>query len=390
MVTHNFIKMNYTSATLKSAIGIQTHGSLTDAEWLTLLNLTARTVAGDADLMSMRRKATLSPFLFDDIYDYAAPTDLKNDCIADIKSQINRSDEWNLTEASYFDRNKEREKNLFAIVNESGSKRLRLSANIDDTTLLVSGLDSLADGGGTWALFGDATTPTADSDYYVKGSASINYGISAAGGTTAGIQNTDLDTFDITEFDNSSVFVWAYVSSTVGLTNFILKIGNDQNKYFAKTVTTTNEGTAFVAGWNLLRFDLSTATQTGSVDKTACKYACIYMTKADSKVSETDYRFDQIQIKKGVYSDLIYYSKYPWQTSAGVWILDSTVSTDYLNADADEFNLFTLKGIELTLNHFRNINSLDDVTIAKNDYNKALNEYKMFHPSECKPVTYNI
>jgi len=384
--------MNYTNASLKSAIQVQTKGSMTDAEWLTLMNLIARIVAGDADLMSMRRKSTLSPFLFDDIYDYATPTDLKNDCVADIKPQINRSssDEWDLVEASYFDRNKQTQRNIFTIVNESGLKRLRLSAAIDDTTLLVSGLDSLTDGGGTWALLGDATTPTADSDYFVKGSASINYGITDAGGTTAGIQNTDLDTFDITEFvSNSSVFVWAYVSSTTGLTNFILKLGNDSNKYFTKTVTTTNEGTAFVAGWNLLRFDFATSTEVGSVDLDACKYACIYMTKTTGKVSETDYRFDQIQIKKGVYSDLIYYSKYPWQTSAGVWILDSTVSTDYLNADADEFKLFTLKGIELTLNHFRNINSLDDVTIAKRDYKDALNEYKMLHPSECKFITYN-
>jgi hypothetical protein len=361
---------------------------MSDAEWLVLINLAARIVAGDADLMSMRRKSTLSPFLFDDIYDYATPTDLKNDCVADIKSQINYSDEWSPVEASYFNRNKEREKNIFTVVSESGLKRLRLSANVDDTTLLVSGLDSLTDGGGTWALLGDATTPTVDSDYFVKGSASINYGISAAGGTTAGIQNTDLDEFDITEFDNSSVFVWAYVSSTTGLTNFILRLGNDSSNYFTKTVTTTNEGTAFVAGWNLLRFDLSTSTETGSVDKTVCDYACIYMTKTTGKISETDYRFDQIQIKKGVYSDLIYYSKYPWQTSAGVWILDSTVATDYLNADADEFNLFTLKGIELALNHYRNVSSLDDVQIAKKDYKEARDEYKMLHPSECKFLTY--
>lgn len=385
--------MNYTYSTLQNAIKSQTKGSISDADWLILINFAARIVAGDADLMSMRRKSTLSPFLFDDIFDYAAPTDLKNDCVADVKPQINRSssDEWHLTEASYFDRNKQTQKNLFAIVNESGSMRIRLSADIDDTTLLVSGLDSLTDGGGTWEAFGDATTPTVDSDYFVKGSSSINYGINAGGGTTAGIQNTDLDTFNITEFtSNSSVFVWAYVSSITGLTNFILRIGNDASNYYTKTVTTTNEGTAFVAGWNLLRFDFSTATQTGTVDTDACDYACIYMTKAVDKISETDYRFDQIQIKKGRYSDMIYYSRYPWQTSAGVWILDSTTSTDYINAGSDELNLFTLKGIELALNHHRNVSNLDDVQIAKKDYKEALDEYKMLHPSECKFLTYEI
>jgi hypothetical protein len=383
----------YTYTNLQNAIKVQTKGSMSDAEWLELINLTARIVAGDADLMSMRRKSTLSPFLFDDIYDYAVPTDLKNDCIADIKPQINRStsDEWRLTEAGFFDRNKQTQKNIFAIANESGSKRIRLSAEIDDTTLLVSGLDSTTDGGGTWTALGDATTPTSDSDYFVKGSASINYGINASGGTTAGIQNTDLDTFDITEFvSNSSVFVWAYVSSTTGLTNFIIKIGNDSSNYYTKTITTTNEGTSFVAGWNLLRFDFASSTKSGTVDTDACKYVALFMTKAGSKVNEIDYRFDQIQIKKGQYSDIIYYSRYPWQTSAGVWILDSTTATDCLNAGSDEFNLFTLKGIELALNHYRNVSNLDDVQIAKKDYKEALNEYKMLHPSECKPVTYEI
>ena len=265
------------------------------------------------------------------------------------------------------------------------AKTLRVAIDVDDTTLIVDNLDSLTSDG-TWELFGDALNLTLDSDYVVKGSHSINFDISDAGGTTAGIQNSDLDEFDITEFiTGSSIFVWHYASSVTGLTNFIIRIGNDASNYFTKTITTQNDGTAFVNGWNLLRFDFASATQTGTVDTDACKYVCLYMTKATGKVSETDYRFDYIQIKKGVYHDLAYYSSYAWKDTTGATRLaNSTTSTDILVADPEEYNLFVLKGKQNILDHFKNVSSLDDVAIAKKEYKEAVEAYRQLYPSESK------
>ena len=48
-------------------------------------------------------------------------------------------------------------------------------------------------------------------------------------------------------------------------------------------------------GWNLIRFDFSTATETGTVVPASCDYCVIYMTKDAGKTDETGFRFDHIQ-----------------------------------------------------------------------------------------------
>jgi hypothetical protein len=208
---------------------------------------------------------------------------------------------------------------------------------------------------GDWVVFGDGTNLTRDTENYVKGNASLNWDISAAGGTTAGIQNSLLDDFDISDYaGNGSAFVWAYITSATNLTNFILRIGNDSSNYYAITITATNEGTAFEAGWNLLRFDMVNKAETGAVDKTTCDYVALYMTKAAGKISETDYRFDNLVLKIGDHFNVVYYSKYGWQSNAGVWLENSTADTDLVNCDTDEYGLIIAKYAELCEQHLKN------------------------------------
>jgi len=373
---------------LKNDIGDVTHGSISDAAWLRLINRSVSEVVNDADLKSLRRKAAVSPFLFEDIYDYSAPSDIKGQSVIDIIPQTNRDEtsEFTLTSPEEFDRKKQSEKYLMSVSHNGTGKTLRVAAEVDDTTLVISDMDGLYSGGGEWKSYGDGTNLTEDSDYVVKGSSSINWDINDSGNTTAGIYNDDLDTFDITEFiTGSSIFVWVYITYTTGLTNFIIRIGADASNYYTKTITTTNSGTAFNTGWNLLRFDFASSTKSGTFNTDACKYVALFMTKAGSKVSETDYRFDYLQIKKGNYFDLAYYSRYAWTESTGATRLESsTAITDLLVADPEEYNLFVLKGKQNILDHFKNISNLDDVILAKKDYKETLYAYQMLYPSESK------
>lgn len=379
----------YTVANLQSKIGLKVNGSISDANWLVLINDAVREVISDVDPRSTKRKAALSPFLFNDVYDYSAPTDLKNQKIIDIKPQINRekSYEFELVSNEEFDKRKDTTEDIFTVTDDSLTRKLRISAPVEDDTLVVSRLDSTTSGGGTWTGFGDVTTSTlaTDSDYYVKGSASLSWDINADGGTTAGIVNSTLDTFDITDYvANGSVFVWAWITSTTNLTNFIIRIGSDSSNYYTKTITTTNEGTSFVAGWNLLRFDFSSATQTGTVDPDACDYCAIYMTKAAGKVSENNYRFDHIMVKRGEFHYVEYYSKYPFQSSSGTWLVDCTATTDYVNAEAEEIRLILEKGRELANAY---LNDEKGEQVARKNYNEMVNVYKQESPSEAKILT---
>ena len=372
----------YTYANVKNIAETRVNGQISDANWLLIINSAARAVYSDLDLRSGKRKSSLSPFLFDDVYDYSVPTDLKGISLIDIKPQVNRevNYKFTLTTPEEFDRKKSTEDNLCAFTDDSFTRKLKISAEIDDDTLIVSTLDSTSANGGTWAGYGDGTNLTADSDYYVKGSASINWDINADGGTTAGIYNDDINTFDITDYvSNGAVFVWAYLSDKTDVTNFIIRIGSSASAYYTKTVTATNEGTSFVNGWNLLRFDFSTATQVGTVDLDACNYCAVYMTKDAGKTSETDYRFDHIMIKRGEYHSIIYYSNLPWQSSSAVWKIESDDTTDYLNVSSDELEIVLAKITELGEQYLGDDRREDR---AREKYNELKRNYELNNPSE--------
>lgn len=376
----------YTRANLKTRINAGIKGKigiLISSE--DTMNEAVREVVKDADLRSAKRKASLSPKLFSDIYDYAQPSDLKALSIIDVPPQVKRAGEWYLVPFEEFDRLKRT--NMIALHEYDGTKVLKIAADIDDDQVIVAELDSLSSGGGTWEAVGDAENLTVDSDNYVKGGGSINWDIGSGGGTTAGIKNTSLNSFDLDDDylgGNGALFVWVYLNSATDVTNFILRIGSGESAYHQKTITTRHDGTAFVAGWNLLRFDLTSLSDTGSPDDDAITFISIYMTKDAGKVSETDYRFDWIVLKKGEIHEVLYYSKYGWQSSAGAYKENSTDDSDLLVADTDEFNLFVLKGREIAAEE------VDETELAeryRQKYNEKLVEYKIMNPSEAKILT---
>lgn len=376
----------YTRSDLKTRMnaGIQGKiGMLIDAD--DTVNEAVRNVFSKVDLRSARRRATLTPSLFNGIFDYTCATDLKAYGIIDVPAQAKRDDgAFFLIPPTEFDIKKPA--GAVAIDDFNGVRSLKIASQVEDFSIVLSELDSITSGGGTWALFGDATGVAADIDDYVKGNGALKFNISAVGGTTAGIQNSTLNSVDITDYlgGNGAVFVWAKINSTTGLTNYILRLGNDASNYYSKTVTTQADGTAFVAGWNLLKFDLTSLVETGSVDDTVIDYAVIYMTKLGSKISESDYKFDWLVLKRGVTANVKYYSKYGWQSSAGAYKENSTDDSDLLVADTDEFNLLINEARALA--SLEVLTETEQVSLQKRS-DDAIASYRLNNPSEAQIMT---
>ena len=379
--------MIYTYADIKTAVDNRLHdkitlGFITATNVLAVINTAVKSVWGTVDIRTAKRKSTLSPRLFNDVYTYTCPTDLKGFRLLDIRPQADKETkpEWRLTTDEEFDRRKASSDALVAIYDADGTRKIKISANIDDDASTLSPLDTLTSGGGTWTLFGDGTNLTKDASNYIQGSASINWDISAAGGTTAGIYNSGLDVFDLTDYLTAgSAFVWVYLTSETNVTNFILRIGSSSANYYSMTATTANDSTAFVTGWQLVRFDFSGKSETGTVDDDGGDYVAIYMTKTAGKVSETDYRFDYLVLRKGDIWNVHYYSKYPWQSSTGTYLQDSTATTDYINADSDEYDLVVEKCVEQVGYSLR---EYQDATVAKQNFTEMLVQYRAQYPSE--------
>jgi hypothetical protein len=339
------------------------------------------------DFRSARRKVALTPNLYNGVFDYYCPADLNAFKIVDLPAQATRQDgEFALVPVAEFEVNKKL--GMLAIRDYNGSRILKIVSGVDSNSVLLSELDSLTSGGGTWEAFGDAETLTADDADFVKGAGSIKWNISSAGGTTAGIKNSSLDSTDLSDYfgGTSSFFIWAKINSATNLTNYILRFGSDSSNYYQKTITTQHDGTAFKAGWNLLRFDISSLTTVGSPDETDITYAAIYMTKTAGKISESDYKFDWLIVKKGVIHDVDYYTKYGWQNSSGTYLENSTAEDDVLVADFDEFQIILQKAKEKA---YSEIGDSEGEAKSKIKFREMAKEYMQRNPSEAKIMSYD-
>ena len=385
---------------IKSSLSLRLSGEIVDASLSLIANDAVLSVIADIDLVSTIRKTAMSPNLMDGQYDYSAPSDLKGEKIIDVKSQTTRGrfDDWRLTAPEEFDRLKLNDEDVLipgqysnypingeyegwggdaivAIDTRDFIKKIRISRSFDNSQITIDAMNVIGD----WAGYGDGTNATTDTLDYVKGSGSINWDINADGGTTAGIYNDSIDTFDVSDYKSTgSLFVWSYITSTTNLTNFKIRIGSGASAYYEITETTNNEGNSFFNGWNLLRFDFADKTTTGTPDDDGCTYVALFMTKDGAKVSETDYRFDNLVMANGKHYDTYYYSKYGWQTSAGVYIEESTDDTDLINADTEEYKIYLEKGLELGEEQLRNYTQRDS---HRKRYDEMIAKYKLEYPS---------
>lgn len=377
----------YTRSDLKARInaGIQNRiGMVVDAD--TMLNDLVRDLYLRTDMRSSKRRSVLTPNLFNGVFPYQCPADLKGDKIIDIPAQAKRQDgEFNLTTAEQFRQHNGAVKGEIAVDDYNGSRVLYISSRVNSLMLTVAELDSLSSGAtSNWLLFGDAVSVARDDADYVMGNGSIKFNLSAAGGTTAGIQNANVNNVDITDYlgGTSAFFVYAKITDTTNLTSYTLRFGNSDSVYYSKTVTAQNDGTAFVNGWNLLRFDISSLTEVGSVDDTAIDYFAIFMNKSALKISESDYKFDWLVLMKGEIHNVHYYSTYGWQSSAGAYKQNATDDGDLIVAGEQEYALLIKMGIAAAAAECDLSES--DVQAKEKRAEDALEKYVLDNPSEAK------
>lgn len=310
-------------------------------------NAAVREVLSEINLRTVKRQSALAPKLFNGQFDYGSPSDIQGDSFIDVPPQVKRADgQWFLVTAEEFDRNKNWVRGMIALDTFNGVSVLKIASSIQDYSITLSSLDALTAGGGTWTATGDLTALSVDTDDYLLGAGSLKGNIGTGGTTTAGIKNIALNPTNITTYlgGNGAVFVYVKINDITNLTSYTLRLGSSTSNYYSKTVTVQNNGAAFVNGWNLLRFDLTSLTTTGTPTNTAITYCEVFMTKTTGKISESDYKFDAIVLNKGSIYNIRYYSKFGWNTSAGAWLENSTSDSDVLAADTSEYDLFVLKG----------------------------------------------
>lgn len=377
----------YSSDDLYAEILGASHGKFAQVQDRRVVaNRAVRYVIGDIDLRSAKRSAQLSPNMYENVYEYAAPTDLKGEKLIDFRRQVNRptNERWLLVDDVDFDRKKTVSHYRVAVRDENFSKLLMIDGLDTAKSKVLHTCESVT-ANGTWAATADASNLTVDNDNYITGGGALNFDM-ATGAATGYIENSTMTQIDLTDYqDKGAIFVWVFIpdySDAEGdtVTNFILRIGNDTSNYVSRTVTTNNEGATFRDGWNLLRFDLNGATASaGTVAWATVDYLRLTITKSASLAADTDWRVDNFIARIGDIYDVVYYSKYGWQTSALAYIEESTTTTDLLVADTEEIEGIAFKAAELAANELKDY---EDVQIQRAEYENWKRNYQASNPSE--------
>lgn len=284
--------------------------------------------------------AELSQAIHDQIYDY--PIQSYFGALIDIYPVDNRTslDDGSRSYAEDFDRRKALDTNKISIESRGGLKFARINWPVSAPTVL-NALDSLT-ANGTWSAFGTAANLATDTQRFMSGSGSVAFDLVTTGD---GIKNTTMAALNLASLDTAGdFFAWVYFPAVTNLTSVTLVWGtNVTTKYWTSVAQTTqSDGTAFAAGWNLLRFPWSTATKTSTPDDTAINSAKLTVAATGAI---TGIRVDNIIVSKGRYFDIKAYSKYLFQTASGTWEARPTTNSDddLVMLDVDALQIFLLE-----------------------------------------------
>lgn len=302
-----------------------------------IVNRAARDVIADLDPMETKRIAPISGTVFNGVWDYQVPTDLKGNKVIDLYPQVNRypSDVWLQAYNQDFDRTKGTpwSGDMFTVLFNSGLKTIRINAPF---LLPPIEMDSCTNAS-TWAATGGATTPTVDNVNYVSNSGSLLFDLSA-GSPTGTLTDTLTQPLNLSaHLNQSTLFINTYLPTPSAVTSVNLKWGTDNADYYSVTTSVTQQNTIFTTGWNLLAFPWLGATVVGSPDPSNINY--IAVTWNYNSTLQTSVRLDNINSNLGSILQMEYYSKYLFSNGSGTWQETCSAVTDTVNLDTDSYNL---------------------------------------------------
>jgi hypothetical protein len=334
------------------------------------------------DPIDTMRTAALSSTIYDDIYNYALPSDFKK--IIDLYPQADRNtkDTANRFYTEKFDLKKALTTKMVAIEGSEGSKILRVNWRKRAPVVLhtMNGYDD----NGTWAAVGSASGIVTDDIDYVSGSGSVRVDLSTTGD---GLYNNSMSVTNLTDEDEvGDFFVWFKIKNAADLANLnsvSLRWGNDEttNYWLGVAQTTQVDGTAFKVGWNQVKVPWSTATEYGTVNPATIDTLMITFS-IDAAIS--DVRVDNITCGIGSNFDIKYYSKYLLKNTSGTWISRTTSDDDVVVLDNDAIQIYLLECLATGAHQIEAADSTFDINFSNMQLETLYTKYKNEHPSEAK------
>lgn len=378
---------SYTVGNLKTDLTAVLHGTtLNKVQSVNpLIQRAASTLLIELDPQETIRISQLTSPIFNQVYDYTLPVDLKGNGIIDIRPQANRTllDRYLQEYNQAFDLQKAFTLQPNATIQwNSGSKSIRIDNNLLLSGIMLNSADTIV-GNGTWVASGGATNLRQNNLQFTDGVASSICFDTLASSSPAILTNSTGQAQDLTDgYLQAHQFLYSFMNPASKFTSIELRFGSDASNYFKETFTQTQSGTSFANGWNLCDGDWANATVVGSPDITDIDYLQVRWVYDGTVI--TDVGLNQIWSRLGVISEIEYYSKYLFQNaSTGAFQETITDDSNIINLDTETRNvLFFLVGKYAV----QQIQGLDALFYDANDfagnYQTTLTAYKSRYKSQ--------
>lgn len=377
--------MSYSVLDLKNDIGAILHGTTNNqiSNFNGAINRAAREILLDVDPQETKRTVEFISPIFNSVYDYPIAADLKGNKIIDLLPQVQRipQDIWTQAYNQAFDVAKQNifsMQNMFTINFNTSLKTIRINAPLLNPPVIINQIEGISLNG-TWATGGTAASLSVNNTNFAQGAGSLQFDVTTG---TAYIENSTMTAVDLSTVANqSSLFTWVYVPTGATLTSVDLRWGSSSANYYHRTVTATQQGTAFVNGWNLCQFQWSGSTTVGTPNSAAINYGRVTLNVTGSMTACLVNGMDSIL---GTILSYEYYSKYLFRNaSTGAYQETVLDDADLINLDTESFNLLTYKVASLVVQQQQGLDaSFYDGPFFENKYQQALLRYKAMYKSE--------
>jgi len=376
--------MSYNILNLKNDLTGVLHGTTTNQiqNLDGVINRAARKLLLDLDPQETKRTVEFVAPIFNTVFDYPIADDVKGNKIIDIFPQVQRipQDIWLQSYNQAFDVAKQNvfsHTNMFTMNFNTGLKTLRINAPFLNPPVILNQIEGIQLNG-TWATGGTATDLKVNNTNFAQGTGSLQFNTTTGVGY---IENSTMNAINLSEVENQSyLFTWVYVPTGTNLTSVNLRWGSSASDYWTLSTTQTQQGTAFVNGWNLCQFVWSNASTVGTPDSSSISYARVSLTMTGTN---TGCLVNGLNSILGTVLSYSYYSKFMFRNHlTGAFQETVTDDANLINLDTESYNLLFNLVAYFAAQQQQGVDSSYDGQMFKQEYENGLIRYKSMYKSE--------
>lgn len=267
--------------------------------------------------------------IFDGIYDYTSPTDLKGKKIADIRPQVNRSSTHDVSQTFLEDFDRDKESLKFSVEFNDGTKFIRYNDPVGNS-IVVTDVSATT----SWAASAGGANLAIDTILFAENSSSLRFDVGVTGGIVTYTPSTGVDLSTHTQ--KSSFFMWVYLPDSSILTSLKIRVGSSITNYYE--ITGSIHFGSIRNGWNLYRFDWNGVSDSGTTDESAIDYVRVALVTTSA---DTDIRIGSLSSKLPKPEEFVYYSDSLFRPVSGsTWLTIPTLDTNIVNLENEALNIF--------------------------------------------------